>query len=100
LAGVDSEGNASCKRPTLSGLAYHLDIDTETLRNYGKKDDFFGIVKRARQRVEIALEERLYENAPTGAIFNLKCNFQYRENEKEISEDAKSISITFTDAIK
>jgi len=61
--------------PTVSGLAYHLDIDTESLRSYEKRDEFFAIIKRAKQRVQIALEQRLYGNAPTGAIFNLKCNF-------------------------
>jgi len=61
--------------PTVSGLAYHLDIDTRTLVNYELKDKFFPIIKRAKQRVQIALEQRLYGNAPVGAIFNLKCNF-------------------------
>jgi len=73
------DGTTMSKPPLLSGLAYALDIDTETLRNYGKKDDFFGIVKRARQKVEMAFEERLLSNAPTGAIFNLKANFMYRD---------------------
>jgi len=97
LNGVDSEGNQVCKRPTLSGLAYHLDVDTATLRNYAKKNDFFRIIRRARQLVEVALEERLYDNAPTGAIFNLKCNFQYRDNDDASKvQEAEPISPVFT----
>jgi len=83
-------------KPTISGIALSLDIDTETLRNYGKRDKFFGIVKRARQRVEIILEQRLYDPACTGSIFNLKCNFGWREKgEESNTEEATPIKFTF-----
>ena len=64
---------------TVSGLAYHLGMATETLRLYGQKDEFFATVKRAKQRVEIFLETRLYGTSPTGAIFNLKNNFGWKD---------------------
>ena len=67
------------KPPTISGLAYALDMATETLRDYGTKDEFSATVKRAKQRVEMALEERLDAASPTGAIFNLKNNFKWRD---------------------
>lgn len=65
--------------PTVSGLAYHLGMSTEALRNYESKDRFLATVKRAKQRIEMYLERRLYGNSPTGAIFNLKNNFKWKD---------------------
>ncbi len=60
-------------KPTLSGLAYFIGIDRETLYNYKKKDKFFGIVKKARDHIEYIYEQRLlYSDKPTGVIFALK----------------------------
>lgn len=56
---------------TLSGLAYHLDTCTETLRAYGEKELFSATIKRARQRVEVDLMQMmLSKDVPTaGCIF-------------------------------
>lgn len=70
---------AEDRPPTISGLAYHLNLSTESLRNYEGKPEFLATVKRAKQRVEVSLEERLHESAPTGAIFNLKNNFGWKD---------------------
>lgn len=60
-------------RWTLSGLAVFLDIDRQTLYNYAERDEYFDIIKKARDRVESIYEERaIYENNPTGVIFALK----------------------------
>lgn len=75
------------KPPTISGLAYHLGMSTESLRNYQNRDQFFATVKRAKQRVEIALEERLDQGSPVGAIFNLKNNFGWKD---KIEQDLTS----------
>jgi hypothetical protein len=64
---------------TVSGLAYHLGMTTQALRGYEEKDDFLSTVKRAKQRVEMGLERRLYESSPTGSIFNLKNNFGWKD---------------------
>jgi hypothetical protein len=71
---------AEDRPPTISGLAYHLNLSTESLRNYEGKPEFLATVKRAKQRVEVSLEERLHESAPTGAIFNLKNNFGWKDS--------------------
>lgn len=72
--------------PTISGLAYLLGMTTECLRAYGEKDGFSATVKRAKQRVEMSLEQRLGGAAVTGAIFNLKNNFGWKDKqETEIS---------------
>ena len=62
-------------RPTMAGLAYHLGMDRRSLLNYSKKEEFFPSIKRAKDRVEAALEANLYNNSVTGTIFNLKNNF-------------------------
>lgn len=70
-------------RPTISGLAYALDMSTEALRNYEEKDNFLATVKKAKLRVEMALEERLYGNSVTGLIFNLKNNFGWKDKTEQ-----------------
>jgi hypothetical protein len=37
--------------PTLEGLALYLDCETRTIRNYEKRDEFFPVISRARQRI-------------------------------------------------
>ena len=72
--------------PTISGLAYTLDMTTETFRTYGLDDQFSATVKRAKQRVEMSLEQRLAGQAVTGSIFSLKNNFGWKDKtEQEIS---------------
>ena len=71
----NSDTGQIISRPTMSGLAYALNMDRKSLLNYSKKEEFFPTIKRARDRVEMALEANLYNNAITGTIFNLKNNF-------------------------
>ena len=73
------EGDKKFFAPTVSGLAYHLDVTTETLRNYESRDEFFATIKKAKQRIENALERRLYGRDVTGTIFNLKNNFGWKD---------------------
>ena len=68
--------------PTMSGLAISLDIDRKTLLNYGKKEEYFPSVKRAKSKVETFLEQRLYGNTVTGVIFNLKNNFGWTDKQE------------------
>jgi len=87
-----AEKFASEKPPTIAGLDYHLDMSTEALRNYEARDGFLATVKRAKQRVEIHLEERLDGSAPTGAIFNLKNNFGWKDKTEQ--EHSGNLQIT------
>lgn len=77
---------------TMSGLAYFLDMDRKSLLNYSKDEKFFPTIKKARQRVEMMLEEQLYRlGNNSGVIFNLKNNFGWidkiedTENEEAIT---------------
>ena len=70
-------------RPIVSGLAYVLDMSTESLRRYEMKDNFRATVKKAKQRIEMALEQNLYGQAVTGTIFNLKNNFGWKDKSEQ-----------------
>lgn len=71
---------------TVTGLAYVLDLSRQGLCEYERKDEFSDTVKKAKQRVEIAIEKRLAGNAVAGSIFNLKNNFGWKDKqETEIS---------------
>ena len=81
---------ASTDQITLAGLALHIGIDRQTLYNYKERDEFFDIIKTARERVEAKYERRLiYENNPTGVIFALK-NMSWKDKtEQEHSGELK-----------
>lgn len=96
-------GDGEIFAPTMSGLAYHLDMDRKSLLNYSKDEKFFLTIKKARERVHKALEQRLYGNNVTGIIFNLKNNFGWKDvKATEISGvdgepiTVKDVSFTFT----
>ena len=68
---------------TVSGLAYALGMTTESLRYYGEKDAFSATVKRAKQKAELSIEQRLLTGqAAAGAIFNLKNNFGWKDKQE------------------
>jgi hypothetical protein len=72
--------------PLISGLAYHLDMTTESLRYYQKQDEFSAVVKKAKQRIEISFEKNMYGGQCTGSIFWLKNNAGYKDKtEQELS---------------
>lgn len=75
-------GDAKMYAPTMSGLALHLGVDRRTITNYANKDEFFPTIKKARARVEEALEQRLYGQSVTGIIFNLKNNFGWKDKQE------------------
>lgn len=67
--------------PTMSGLALHLGVDRRTITNYSEREEYFPTVKKARARVEEALEQRLYGQSVAGVIFNLKNNFDWQDKQ-------------------
>ena len=71
---------------TMSGLAYELGISRQTLVAYRDRCDEFGnefldTITRARARVELNLEERMYDGvgSPRGSEFGLKNNFDWKD---------------------
>lgn len=70
------------KHLTMAGLAYFLGFsDRLSLWDYGQRDEFKPCLKRAKLRIESYLENRLYEGNATGAIFNLKNNFGWKDQQ-------------------
>ena len=67
---------------TITGLALFLDTTRETLCDYGNKDEFSDTIKKAKQRVELAYEERLIEKGRSGDIFALK-NFGWTDKQTQ-----------------
>lgn len=79
--------------PTVTGLALTLDMSRQALIEYEKKDEFIDTVKKAKQKVEAFLEQRLYHQNATGTIFNLKNNYGWKDKtETEIHAQVKDIS--------
>jgi DNA-binding XRE family transcriptional regulator len=71
---------------TMAGLAHRLGLSRQALMEYKKDrgDKFGDTIKAARAIVE-EFNERLLLSGKyaTGAIFNLKVNFGYKENDEE-----------------
>lgn len=77
--------------PTMAGLALALGMCTETLRNYGKREEFFGTIKKARQKVENAWESALIRGG-SGPIFWLKNNAGWKDK-SEVDNTNKNENI-------
>lgn len=82
---------------TMSGLAYYLGISRQTLVNYSNQDQFFDTIKKARDKVQMQLEENALSNKanPTFTIFNLKNNFDWKDN----NEVKTNVEITKVDEL-
>lgn len=81
---------------TVSGLAYALGTNRQTLINYEDKRDFFDTIKEAKAKIERFNEEMLYNKdvSTTGVIFNLKNNYGWKDKQ-EIEADVKNdVNIT------
>ena len=72
--------NVQTQPYTITGLAVFLGIESDTLLNYQAKDEFFGTIKRAKQRCEAYAEAQLFIGRNVaGAIFNLKNNYGWKD---------------------
>jgi hypothetical protein len=69
--------------PTITGLALALDFDSRAglLYYQDEKPEFLATIKRAKGRVEEAMERELINRngSVTGLIFNLKNNFAWKD---------------------
>ena len=79
---------------TMSGLAYYLGIDRKTLINYSKNEEYFHTIKKARDKVQMQLEENALSNKanPTFTIFNLKNNFDWKDKIEHSSSEVENIN--------
>jgi len=66
---------------TITGLALYLGTTRQTLVDYGKDDEFAGLIKQAKLCVENAYERDLRRRGRSGDIFALK-NFGWKDERK------------------
>ena len=80
---------------TVSGLAYALGTNRQTLINYENKDDFVDTIKSAKAKIERFNEEMLYNKdvSTTGVIFNLKNNYGWKDKQEIEADINNDISI-------
>lgn len=64
---------------TITGLALALDTSRETLLDYEDKEDFSDTIKKAKDKCHNYVENSLLTSNPTGAIFNLKNNYGWKD---------------------
>lgn len=78
------------KKPyTITWLAYFLWTTMDLLLDYeNNHEQFSDTIKRAKQRVQLFVEEALFWNNVTWVIFNLKNNF-WRKDKQEIDQNIK-----------
>ncbi len=68
---------------TMSGLANALDMSRQSLLNYSKDEDFFDTIERARRKVEVYTEEKLFQKETcNGSKFSLSNNFGWSEKQE------------------
>lgn len=77
---------------TMSGLAYSIGVDRRTIINYSAKEEFFPTIKKARDKVEQCIEERMVagKGNATGLIFNAKNNFGWQDTTRVVGIDANN----------
>ncbi len=86
-------------RPTVTGLALFMGFSSrQSLYDYGKKEDYSYIIKRAKVVIEMSYEEMLLTKASTGAIFALKnmgwIDKQKIEHSGEVSQTNKPVDLS------
>ena len=102
--------NENRKHITVTGLAWFLGTNRQTLLNYenensdlyrniknSEKVKFIDAIKNAKARIEMEYEESLfYKNSSVGAIFTLKNNYGYVDKQ-EIVQENREINVTLED---
>lgn len=80
--------------PTVAGLAHHLGVVHQTLRNYRELDEFSTVIKAAINRIAIYAESSLYDNKKSyGARFALEVNHGYGKEESAGGDGAITMKV-------
>ena len=87
--------------PPIAGLAYYCKVDRHTIYNYKNKDEYFHIVKRAREYIEMELEQFIMQKGNVGSIFIAK-QYGYKDRQEidHSSNDIIDATKAFLDAVK
>lgn len=99
------------KNITVTGLAWYLNCDKQTLLNYEHSDEngwlkridedtkrrYIDSIKRAKRRIEMEYEESLFNRSKaTGAIFTLKNNYGWVDKQV-VEQHNKEITVDIVD---
>jgi len=77
---------------TISGLAYYLHTNRQTLINYQNRDLFFDAIMRAKERCEAFTEESLFtRDGANGAKFVLLNGYEAWKDRQEIDVNMKKL---------
>lgn len=91
----DAQGKeilAQFKPFTISGLAYFLGTNRQTLINYQKTEKYFDTITRAKNRCEVFTEESLFDrNSCNGAKFVLINGYGEWKDKQEIEHKGDMI---------
>ena len=81
--------------PTVTGLALALGFKSrQSLLNYAGKKEFRDVITEAKSRIEMYVEERLFDkDGANGAKFSLQNNFKGWDADKKAEEDGKAPAI-------
>ena len=80
---------------TIEGLAVALDLTRMSLLNYSEDEQFFYIIKKAKERVLSQVVENglCGDGNSTFSIFYTKCNFEFNDG----NQSPKEIEITINE---
>lgn len=79
---------------TITGLALALDTSRETLLEYEERKEFVDTIKKAKDRCHNYVENSLLTSNPTGAIFNLKNNYGWKDKSEVESNVNMGVAIS------
>ena len=81
-------------RPSVTGLALALDLTRQGLLEYeAKGEEFSDTIKKGKSRVEMFVEDRLYDGQSVGSIFNLKNNFGWQDKTTTEHEGGMELTV-------
>lgn len=88
------------KRPyTIAGIASFLDVSRQTIYNYSYKEEFFDIIKKARDKIMAYIEEEAIIRGNAGTIFVMK-NYGYTDKQEVSIESNDELQPSFRDSLK
>ena len=78
--------------PTITGLAYALDIARNQLINYEGKKRFHNTIRKGKERVLRAQEQKLQTGTNVqGVIFSMKNNYNWVDKQEVTGKDGKEL---------
>ena len=74
---------SSPKVPTIAGLAYAIGVDRQTVYNYEKNQEYFDIIKRARDYILAEIESAaINDDVNNGPVIFVMKNYGYSDKQE------------------